>query len=130
MPPLIRWRFRIGTDDHWQQLSRDHTVLNAMIVRDETEAGVEYAHIYHMLDACLVADNEDTGFDIHHCTAALQPGDALLLCTDGVHDTLDARTLQGLHQPALSPLEQAQAWHQAVLAAEAPDNFSMVFCGL
>jgi serine/threonine protein phosphatase PrpC len=122
--------YRISADGQWQQLSHDHTVLNAMIARGEAEAGVEYAHIYHMLDACLAADNEDTGFDIHRCTATLQPGDALLLCTDGVHDTLDASTLQGLHQAARSPLEQVQTWRRAVLAAGAPDNFSMVFCRL
>ncbi len=34
----------------WQQLSRDHTVLNGMIARGEAEEGEEYANVYNMLD--------------------------------------------------------------------------------
>ena len=55
------------------------------------------------------------------------PGDALLLCTDGVHDTINDNELQRLTDASLSPKAQVQVWRQAVLAAGAPDNLSMIF---
>ena len=55
------------------------------------------------------------------------PGDALLLCTDGVHDTLDSASLQQLIVPGTSALAQAQILRKAVIRAGAPDNFSLIF---
>lgn len=120
--------YRIAANGAWQQLSHDHTILNGMIARGEAEEGEDYANIYHMLDCCLAADNEDTDFDIHHCVAPFFPGDALLLCTDGVHDTLDSASLQQLIAPGTSALAQAQILRKAVIRAGAPDNFSLIFC--
>lgn len=119
--------YRICASGQWQQLSHDHTVLNGMIARGEAEADQEYANIYSMLDSCLVADDEDTEFEVYRCESPFLPGDALLLCTDGVHDTINDKELQRLTAASLSPQAQVQVWRQAVLAAGAPDNLSMIF---
>ena len=119
--------YRLSSQGEWQQLSRDHTVLNGMIARGEAEEGEEYANVYNMLDSCLAADTEDADFDIHHCVAPFLPGDSLLLCTDGVHETLDSASLQQLIVPGTSALAQAQILRKAVIRAGAPDNFSLVF---
>lgn len=118
--------YRIADGGEWQQLSHDHTVINAMIDRGEADAGREYASIYNILDSCLVADDEETEFAVHRSEAPFLPGDSLLLCTDGVHDTLSSDVLKRLTDPSLSPQEQVRTWRKAVLAAGAPDNFSMV----
>ena len=119
--------YRLSSRGEWQQLSRDHTVLNGMIARGEAEEGEEYANVYNTLDSCLAADSEDADFDIHHCVAPFLPGDALLLCTDGVHDTLDSASLQQLIVPGTSALAQAQILRKAVIRVGAPDNFSRIF---
>ena len=119
--------YRLSSRGEWQQLSRDHTVLNGMIARGEAEEGEEYANIYNMLDSCLAADHEDTDFDIHRCVTPFLPGDALLVCTDGVHDTLDSASLQKMVVRGTPALEQAQILRKAVLMAGAPDNFSLIF---
>ena len=119
--------YRLAASGEWQQLSRDHTVLNGMIERGEAEEGEEYANVYSTLDSCLAADSEATDFDIHHSVAPFLPGDALLLCTDGVHDTLDSASLQQLIVPGTSALAQAQILRKAVIRAGAPDNFSLIF---
>lgn len=119
--------YRIAANGVWQQLSHDHTVLNGMIARGEAEEGEEYANIYNMLDSCLAADNEETDFDIHRCVTPFLPGDALLVCTDGVHDTLDSASLQQLVVRGTPALGQAQILRKAVLMAGAPDNFSLIF---
>ena len=119
--------YRLSPQGEWQQLSRDHTVLSGMLARGEAEEGAEYATVYNMLDSCLAADSEDADFDIHHCVAPFLPGDALMLCTDGVHDTLGSASLQQLIVPGTSALAQAQILRKAVIRAGAPDNFSLIF---
>ena len=119
--------YRLSSQGEWQQLSRDHTVLNGMIARGEAAEGEEYATVYNTLDSCLAADSEEADFDIHQCAAPFLPGDALLLCTDGVHDTLDSASLQQLIVPGTSALAQAQILRKAVIRAGAPDNFSLIF---
>jgi serine/threonine protein phosphatase PrpC len=117
--------YRIAASGQWQQLTRDHTVLHRMFDEGEAEPGVDYATIYNMMDSCIVADGYESDFAIGCCSTQLEPGDALFLCTDGVHDTLEER-LQSLHNRQADPLAQVQAWRSAVLRAGAPDNFSMV----
>ena len=123
--------YRMTAKGDWQQLSRDHTVLNAMIDRGEAVAGKVYASIYNMLDACLVADDEETEFPLHRAESSLLPGESLLLCTDGVHDVLGDAKLQRLMNPQLDAQAQVTILRKAILAAGAPDNFSMVLlrCG-
>lgn len=50
--------------------------------------------------------------------------------TDGVHDTLGEAHLQSLFQPGLEPADQVRVWREAVLAAGAPDNFSLILLRL
>ncbi|MFZ5499671.1 MAG: PP2C family protein-serine/threonine phosphatase [Pseudomonadota bacterium] len=118
--------YRIPATGEWQQLTRDHTILNAMIDNGVADAATEYASFYGMLDMCLVADDEETEFQVHRATAQLNPGDAILLCTDGVHDTLGDDKLKKLITYPIDPIVQIEAWRKAILKAGAPDNFSML----
>jgi serine/threonine protein phosphatase PrpC len=49
------------------------------------------------------------------------------LCSDGLHDTLGDDRLRNLYNASASPLEQVKIWRKAVMAAGAPDNFSIIF---
>ena len=118
--------YRISAAGVWQQLSHDHSLINSLIEQGEAAAGVEYASFYYALDSCLVADSDECEFAIHRRIERMAVGDTLLLCTDGVHDTLSDAQLQSLFNPILSPKEQVQVWRDAVLDAGAPDNFSLI----
>lgn len=118
--------YRISANGTWQQLSRDHTLLNAMIDRGEADPNVEYARMYQMLDACLVADDDETDFAVHRAECEPSPGDAFLVCTDGVHGVLTDSRLRRLTDRRLAPSAQLRKWRKAVLAAGAPDNFSAI----
>lgn len=119
--------YRISANGEWQQLSHDHTILNDMIASGEAEAGHEYARLYQGLSHCLVADHEEEGFAVHCGQFPFLPGDSLLLCSDGLHDTLGDAHLQRLYDVSASPLEQVKIWRKAVMETRAPDNFSIVF---
>lgn len=111
---------------HWCRLSKDHTVLQGMMDRGEASAGTEYASIYDALEHVLVADAEEGDFAIHRVTAEWRPGDTMVICTDGVHDTLGERDLWRLFDSRLDVAEQTGRWRRAVLKKGAPDNFSLI----
>ena len=56
--------YRISAEGVWEQISRDHTLLNTLIDQGEADSETEYASIYGMLDGCLVADDEETDFPV------------------------------------------------------------------
>lgn len=118
--------YRITAAGAWTQLSRDHTVLNDL--RDEGFAleEDESGELCDGLSHCLVANDEEDGFSVHLSQCAWLAGDSLLLCSDGLHDTLADAEIQRLFSPHNTPLQQVEVWREAVLAAGAPDNFSMV----
>lgn len=64
--------------------------------------------------------------DVDEKRFAVQPGDRLLLCSDGVHGVLPREALATLMGVGTEPLEMAQAIERAVLAGKAPDNYTAV----
>lgn len=71
-------------------LSKDHTVLQALIERGEASADVEYASFYNALEHVLVADHDADDFAIHSATVDIDVGDEVILCTDGIANALEA----------------------------------------
>lgn len=117
--------YRISAFGEWQQISRDHTILNALIDNGEADCEKEYASFYRGLDACLVADDEEVEFPVCRVEAEFLPGDSILVCTDGVHDTLGDEKLRKLTKHPVDPAAQVDRWRKAILKLGAPDNFSM-----
>ena len=118
--------YKISENGQWEQLSQDHTLINAMIARGEAKPGIQYARMYDALDSCLVADHEEADFAIHRRQAPFLPGDSLLVCTDGVHDVLGDEKLQSLYREGSGLCSQVDIWRKAILSAGAPDNFSII----
>ena len=118
--------YRIFADGNWETLSRDHTVIESLRQQGQASRELEYAHIYDALDSCLIADDEETEFFVHRQVSPLQQGDSLLLCSDGLHQTLGQKMLERLFDPQHSTQTQVEIFRTAVLKAGAPDNFSLV----
>ncbi|TVR58110.1 MAG: hypothetical protein EA420_17920 [Candidatus Competibacteraceae bacterium] len=74
----------------------------------------------------LCADPEESDFAIHRVTVILEPGDKLVLCSDGIHDQIGEDRLWALFDPALDGAAQAKIWRDAVWRDGAKDNFSLV----
>mgnify|MGYP001809898606 CR=1 FL=1 len=118
--------YRIGRDDVWQRLSKDHTYRQSMIERGEIGPDQSVGQLYDDLEHLLIADEAEDGFAVHWQPGDWMPGDTFLLCTDGVHDTLGEAHLMALYHPEQSVTEQVSRYREAVLAAGAPDNFSLM----
>ena len=122
--------YRIDRDGCWQRLSRDHTYFESMVERGEIARDRSVGQLYHDLEHMLTADALEDDFAIHWRQGEWAPGDTFLLCTDGVHDTLGEALLQALFQPERALEDQVTVWRDAVLAAGAPDNFSLILLRL
>ena len=118
--------YRISADGSWENLSRDHTVIESLRQQGWASCDLEYAHIYDALDSCLIADDEETEFSVHSRVSSFEVGDTLLLCSDGVHQTLGQKMLEQLFDPRLTTHCQVDIFRTAVLKAGAPDNFSLI----
>ena len=118
--------YRRSASGEVAQISRDHTELNRLRESGIAVAGVEYGSIYDALSDCLIADPEETGFAIHCESLELQDGDLLILCSDGVHDVLGDAAWSALVAEHATPQALVQQTRQRVLAAGAPDNFSVI----
>lgn len=108
------------------QISRDHTQLQALRDAGELDANIEYASLYNALTDCLVADPEASDFEIHRATLALEPGDLIVLCSDGIQDTLGETGWRELLMNHAEPLQLVKATRSAVLHCRAPDNFTLL----
>lgn len=118
--------YHIDNNGRCTRQTRDHTVLEGMIARGEAKPDVQYASIYDGLEYCLVADDEEIEFPIHHAEGGLNVGEGLLLCSDGLHDTVGEKTLFKLIDSSLSALQQVEVLQTAVLKRGAPDNVSIL----
>ena len=115
-------------DGKIERLSRDHTIKNRLLDSGEAQEGVEYASMYNALSDCLIADPEDSEtFAIHRETTTLQPGDRLILCSDGVHDAVDESAWLAAMARQDVPLWMVRDTDRMVVEAGAPDNFSVIF---
>jgi len=118
--------YRTTGDGQWQRLSKDHTVLQGLIDCGKASPDQEYASLYGMLEHALCADAEATDFAIHCALITLAVGDRLVLCSDGIHDTLGEERMWALFDPLRGGVEQVGIWRDAVWQRGAPDNFSLI----
>lgn len=87
-----------------QQLSRDHSLLNEMLMAGEitpAQAG-NAASILRGLTCQFIADAEFDEFNVNIVTHALQPGERLLLCSNGLNEVLNDAEIAALlvgHSP-------------------------------
>lgn len=94
--------------------------------RGEASSDTKYASFFGALEHVLCADPEEHDFAIHRVLVALEPGDLLVLCSDGIHDEIGQKALWELFDPNLDVAAQVEVWRNAVWRHGAEDNFSLM----
>jgi serine/threonine protein phosphatase PrpC len=107
-----------------RQLTRDHTWVQREIDagRVKPEAARTH-HLSHILTRVLSADEPPVP-DLFSANVA--PGDVLLLCSDGLHNMLDAHDILTLLLESESAGEAAESLVKAANASGGADNISVV----
>jgi serine/threonine protein phosphatase PrpC len=108
------------------QLSTDHTLVQAMI--DAGDLTVEEARVHPQRSAVYAAlhggDDDLAGLDLLRLDA--QPGDRLMVCSDGLTDVVRPDRIGQLLAGAATPAEAAAALREAALAGPPTDNITVV----
>lgn len=110
--------------DDFEQLTDDHSLLNkyrqAGLVSDADAERFPYKNVIVRALGLWPQTRVDAG------TAALEAGDRLLLCSDGLTDLVDDTTIHRQLDAARSPADAASELVQAALQAGGIDNITAV----
>lgn len=119
-------------DDTLYHVNRRHEYLNDKILlalAGNISLNAAYGDMQHgALTEYL--GNDSICADYSHIPFKLIPGDKLLLCSDGVSDTLSLSMIERLMR--LSPAEAAKTLEENILAATVPmqDNYTAIVIGI
>ena len=130
---LRAWRFHVGDSRLYvrglngmvSQWTRDHNITNGLIDR-----GLSVDQAMRIADGGrltqVVGGTSDISPEIHG-PLALEPGQVLLLCSDGVYGhNDDPEILPASMVPDMPASVQLQGLQQGVLSGDAPDNLTAI----
>lgn len=120
----------LGANGRWAQLSRDHTVLQDML--DDGEINADQvklvSRIYSGLTSQFISEPDFDDFRVHFSRHTLQPGDLLVLASDGLTETLSTTEMETIFS-ARNDLDLQKVMH-ASRALGGGDDFSVITLSL
>ncbi len=108
-----------------RQLTADDSWLAATLARDPS-ANPALLRQHPMRHALTNVVGAGARTDVHVVESPLEPGDVILLATDGVHEVMDDRRLEQLMRRGQDPQAIAQSIVATALARETRDNLTAV----
>jgi len=107
------------------QITRDHTLAEKYLQMGRiTPEEVSSLPIGHIVLRTLAADLDFVEPDVFRCD--LEPGDTVILCTDGLWRSLDDKRLRSILGHAYEPRRAVRALVEAALAGGSADNLTAV----
>jgi protein phosphatase len=110
--------------DKFDQLTRDHTMVREFVdagfIQPSEASKLPYRHA---LTRALGGTHDRCHPELHR--QALQDGDQLLLCTDGLSDTVDAAEMATILRASASARDACQALVNLALSYGGPDNITV-----
>ncbi len=107
------------------QLTHDHTVAQELVDAGQLSASsARRSPKRHWLTRALGRTSVPLRVDVREQT--LRPGDRVLLCSDGLHGYIPARSIRRVLAAEATPEQVAHELVALALRGEAPDNISAV----
>lgn len=108
-----------------RQVTRDHTLKELLLSQGQLPAEPRaQERLSHILTNVVGGNVAGIQVDIHK--VRLEPGDQLLLCTDGLNSMLSDDHITDILQSAVTPSEACQSLVAAANAAGGADNVTVV----
>jgi protein phosphatase len=118
-------RAYLHRDDKLHLLTRDHTHVQALVAAGLLTREEAATHsLRHILSNALGGRAPSVEVDVHEM--ALQNGDRLLLCTDGLTEVVGDREIAAVLARPVPPDAACRALLDLALAAGAPDNVTLI----
>lgn len=107
-----------------EKLTIDHTMAQELIDRDGEAAHEMMPPEYpHTLTRCL---GQGEVLRVDQTRVDVEPGDAVLLCTDGLNKVLSEEKIRDLLSHATSPAQACKTLVQTANAQAGPDNITLI----
>ncbi|NLM46991.1 MAG: Stp1/IreP family PP2C-type Ser/Thr phosphatase [Firmicutes bacterium] len=107
-----------------QQLTEDHTLVSQLIKNGQLRAEEASDHPQRNILTRALGTDKDAWFDIF--PLALQKGDCLLLCTDGLHSLVGAEEMAGIIAESSSREEAVAKMVNLANARGGTDNITVI----
>jgi protein phosphatase len=112
-------------DHRLQQITSDHTLVHEMMTEGYLSAADARRHrLRHVVTNVLGGPGKGVHVEVHKI--ALQDGDIVLLCSDGLSEPLGDEELAGILDGAQSPRETCRELIKRTLERGAPDNVTAI----
>ena len=112
-------------DDRLEQLTDDHSLVAELVRRGELSP--KEAEVHPQRSVITRALGTDPDVDVDAFSVEAQPGDVYLICSDGLSDMVDERTLEEIVRRHRDDLDAAaRALVQAANKAGGEDNITAV----
>jgi serine/threonine-protein phosphatase Stp1 len=108
--------------DHFEQITHDHSEVQSLI--DYGLISSEEARSHPSANIITRAVGAEDALQLDAVQGEIEPGDAFLLCSDGLTKVVDDREI-GAILTALSPAEAVRRLIETTLDRGAPDNVSV-----
>ncbi len=113
--------------DAFSQLTRDHSLVQSLVDKGEITPDEAAIHPLRHQITRVVGGDDQVSPEI--ASQALEPGDRILLCTDGLSGAVDQEEIKQILSKRISSQQKADALVKAALAAGGPDNITVVVVG-
>lgn len=107
-----------------RQLTTDHTFVGQMVARGHIspEDARTHDHRHLLLQAVGVTDV----LSVETLTVALESGSRLLICSDGLHDLVEAEEISRVLSSEMDPMAQCEALVRGALSGGSSDNITVI----
>lgn len=116
--------YMLRVDQPARQLTKDHSLVNRLMEMGQLTE--EEAAVHPQRNVLYRAIGQGATLEVDVFTYALEPGDRLLLCSDGLWGAVDEAEIWRLIQEATTPQQACVQLVAAANAAGGNDNISVV----
>lgn len=121
-------RLYLLRDESLQILTRDHSM--AAVLLEQGQLSIEEARSPRFRNQLTQVLGISRSIDPATCRAVIQPGDRLVLCSDGLWDMLDDNEIARVSVQHDEPVEAVEALIRAANAAGGKDNITAILISI
>ena len=120
--------YLIDAQGNWQQITQDHSILSELLSDFPDKKEEDFATIYGGVSSCLVADYSEFQDKIFYQEIEIQQGESLLLCSDGLTDSLSEEMREKIWKQYDNDKSRLTVCRKLIAKQKFYDDLSVIIC--